>query len=214
MLWIRQKIQSRSGHRGYAILRRKQEGNNMDMIAGVDEAGRGPLAGPVVSAAVILDPQRPIVGLTDSKQLSEKMREKLYAEIMAQCFSYAVGMASVEEIDQLNILQATLLSMKRAVENLPKKPTAVWIDGNAAPKLLYPTKTIIGGDLLEPCISAASIIAKVTRDRLMLDYDREYPQYGFSAHKGYGTERHRAALKNFGASPIHRRSFTPVKEVI
>ncbi len=184
------------------------------LIAGVDEAGRGPLAGPVVAAAVILDPKQPIQGLTDSKKLSEKMREKLYAEIVAKTISYGVGFADVQEIDTVNILQATLLAMKRAVENLTKTPSSVWIDGNCAPKIAYPTKTIIGGDLLEPCISAASIVAKVTRDRIMLDYDQKYPQYGFSAHKGYGTVLHLEALEKFGASPIHRRSFAPVKQAL
>lgn len=183
------------------------------LIAGVDEAGRGPLAGPVVAAAVILDPKNPIQGLTDSKKLSEKKREKLYDEILNKALAYAIGSADVCEIDNINILQATLLAMKRAVEGLPTKPTLVWIDGNCAPQISYPTKTIIGGDLLEPVISAASIIAKVTRDRIMLDYDEKYPQYGFSGHKGYGTALHLDALQKFGASPIHRRSFAPVRKV-
>jgi ribonuclease HII len=139
---------------------------------------------------------------------------KLYEEIVTHSISYGIGAASVEEIDSMNILQATLLAMKRAVDNLTRVPSEVWIDGNCAPKLIYPTKTIVGGDLLEPCISAASIMAKVTRDRIMLDYDQKYPQYGFAAHKGYGTALHQAALEKCGASPIHRRSFAPVKKVL
>lgn len=193
----------------------KSKGTKMDiLIAGVDEAGRGPLAGPVVAAAVILDPKKPIQGLTDSKKLSEKMREKLYSEIMNNALASAIGFSDVQEIDNINILQATLLAMARAVDGLLIKPTEVWIDGNQTPKISYPSKTIISGDLLEPCISAASIIAKVTRDRVMLDYDRKYPQYGFSAHKGYGTAIHLEALQKYGASPIHRQSFAPVKKAL
>jgi len=179
------------------------------LIAGVDEAGRGPLAGPVIAAAVILDPNKPIQGLTDSKLLSEKKREALFDEIQASALAFAVGRAEVAEIDDINILNATLLAMKRAVLSLPQQPSEVLIDGNQAPKLPYQTTTIIKGDLTEPAISAASIIAKVTRDREMLELDKQYPEYGFAKHKGYGTKLHMEALREHGPSVMHRRSFKP-----
>lgn len=183
-------------------------------IAGVDEAGRGPLAGPVVAAAVILNPSHKIDGLTDSKLLTEKKREALFSEITETCISYAIAQASVAEIDEINILQATLLAMRRAVQQLTVEPHEVWVDGNQDPKLSYPTKLIVQGDFLISAISAASILAKVTRDRLMTKLDAEFPGYGFAKHKGYGTKEHAAALKKLGVTIHHRRSFAPVREVL
>lgn len=185
-----------------------------EWIAGVDEAGRGPLAGPVVAAAVILDSQRPIEGLRDSKQLTDKRREALYTQIVAQAAAWSVGYAEVAEIDEINILQATLLAMRRAVDGLSIKPMRVLVDGNQAPKLACPVTTVIQGDATVEVISAASIIAKVTRDRLMLALAEQYPHYGFADHKGYGTAQHLAALKAHGVTPIHRRSFAPVRELL
>ncbi|EKD54637.1 MAG: ribonuclease HII [uncultured bacterium] len=181
-------------------------------MAGVDEAGRGPLAGPVVAAAVILDPLKPIKGLADSKQLTQKQREKLFIEIMGNAFAVGVGRAEVEEIDRINILQATMLAMQRAVAALNVMPDLALIDGNRAPLLPCKAKTIIQGDQVEPAISAASIIAKVTRDREMVELDKLFPQYGFSQHKGYGTVEHLHALKKLGPCLIHRRSYAPVAE--
>lgn len=186
---------------------------NTLLIAGVDEAGRGPLAGPVVAAAVILDPENAIPGLADSKLLSEKKRGALFLAITEKALCFGVGIASVAEIDEINILQATLLAMRRAVSQLSVKPDEIWVDGNQNPKCALPTKLIVQGDLLFPVISAASILAKVTRDRLMLELHDEYPEYGFAAHKGYGTKTHIAALKEWGATPCHRLSFAPVKAV-
>lgn len=182
-------------------------------IVGVDEAGRGPLAGPVLAAAVILNPNYPINGLADSKKLAEKQREKLYREIMAHCI-VGIGHASVTEIDQMNILQATLLAMRRAVSQLTVVPAEIWVDGNQDPQFSYPTRLIIGGDAMIPAISAASIIAKVTRDRLMRDLDEQHPGYGLAQHKGYGTTQHITALKKLGASACHRKTFQPVKSVV
>ncbi len=184
------------------------------LIAGVDEAGRGPLAGPVVAAAVILDDQCPIKGLNDSKKLSAKQREKLYDEIRAKALCCSVAQASVEEIDQLNILQATMLAMKRAVEGLRLKPTKVLVDGNRLPVLDVLAEAIVKGDATVPAISAASILAKVTRDRWCAELDAAYPQYGFSGHKGYGTAEHLAALQAHGACPEHRKTFAPVTAVL
>lgn len=184
------------------------------LTAGVDEAGRGPLAGPVVAAAVILDELNPIMGLADSKKLSATRREQLYDEIRAKALCCVVAEASVEEIDTLNILQATLLAMRRAVEGLRLKPTKVLVDGNQLPRLSVMAEAIVQGDALVPAISAASILAKVHRDRWCREYDREFPQYGFAAHKGYGTAVHLAALRAHGACPQHRRSFAPVAQVI
>ncbi len=182
--------------------------------AGVDEAGRGPLAGPVVAAAVILDDLRPVQGLADSKALSAARRERLYEQIMATSLCCSVGQASVEEIDALNILQATLLAMQRAVQGLRLRPAKVLVDGNRLPRLPMLAEAIVGGDARVPAISAASIVAKVTRDRWCEQYHQHYPQYGFAAHKGYGTAEHLAALQVHGASPEHRRTFAPVARVL
>jgi len=179
-------------------------------LAGVDEAGRGPLAGPVVAAAVILPPEWELQGLTDSKKLSQKQREILFDRIHAQAVAVSVGQASVTEIDSLNILHATMLAMQRAVAGLQVVPDEVLIDGNRCPDLHCPARAIIGGDLTEPLISAASIIAKVTRDREMAVLDARYPGYGFLQHKGYGTRSHIMALKKMGPCEIHRRSYAPV----
>lgn len=184
------------------------------LIAGVDEVGRGPLAGPVVAAAVILDPNRPIEGLADSKKLTATKRERLFEIIQDQCLAFALGRAEVEEIDSINILQASLLAMQRAVQALAINPEKVLVDGNQCPRLPYPVQAIIKGDQTEACISAASIIAKVVRDREMLDYDKQYPGYGFAGHKGYPTAAHVAALKEQGVTPIHRRSFSPVRQLL
>jgi ribonuclease HII len=184
------------------------------LIAGVDEAGRGPLAGPVVAAAVILDEMYPIAGLNDSKKLTALRRERLYDEIRAKALCCSVAQASVEEIDRLNILQATLLAMRRAVEGLRLKPAKVLVDGNRLPVLDMLAEAIVGGDALIPSISAASILAKVTRDRWCAELDQQYPQYGFAAHKGYGTPVHLAALRAHGACPEHRKTFAPVTQVL
>ena len=181
------------------------------LVAGVDEAGRGPLAGPVVAAAVILDARYPIAGLDDSKKLTAKRREKLYDEIMAKALCVSVAEASVEEIDSINILQATMLAMQRAVLGLRLPPAKVMIDGNRVPVLPMLAEAIIGGDALVPSISAASILAKVTRDRWCEKIDSDYPDFGFAKHKGYGTAQHITALRLHGATPLHRRSFAPVR---
>ena len=180
------------------------------LIAGVDEAGRGPLAGPVVAAAVILDDLQPILGLNDSKKLSERKRQYLALEIKAKALCFSIAQASVEEIDEMNILQATLLAMRRAVAGLRLKPVKALIDGNRIPKLDVIAEAIVQGDAKVACISAASILAKTTRDEWMLAMHQQYPQYQFAAHKGYGTAVHLAALRAHGASPIHRKSFRPV----
>ncbi len=178
------------------------------LICGVDEAGRGPLAGPVCAAAVLLPNELEIEGLNDSKKLSEKKRELLYTQIVEQASTYGIGFASEQEIDEYNILQATFLAMRRAVEQLSPQPELVLVDGNREPPMgELPVQTIIRGDSLSANIAAASILAKVTRDRLMLELDAQYPQYGFATHKGYGTQAHYAALRAHGASPVHRRSF-------
>ncbi|MEW5892068.1 MAG: ribonuclease HII [Pseudomonadota bacterium] len=184
------------------------------LICGVDEAGRGPLAGPVCAAAVILDPARPIGGLKDSKKLSASNRTRLAQEIKDKALAWAVAWASVEEIDRLNILQATLLAMRRSVLNLSVQPDAVWVDGNVCPELPYPGRAIVQGDALEPVISAASILAKTERDKEMLQLAKYYPDYGFERHSGYPTPDHIAALQRHGASPVHRKSFGPVKRVL
>ena len=180
------------------------------LVAGVDEAGRGPLAGPVVAAAVILDDLKPIAGLNDSKKLTEKRREKLYDEILAKALCCSIAEASVQEIDTLNILQATLLAMRRAVDGLRLKPVKVLVDGNRLPVLDVRAEAIVQGDALVPAISAASILAKVHRDRLCAQWHVQYPQYGFDRHKGYGTAEHLQALAEHGPSPWHRTSFAPV----
>lgn len=183
------------------------------MIAGVDEAGRGPLCGPVYAAAVILDPVRPIDGLNDSKKLSEKKREALAPLIRERALAWAVGIATVEEIDRLNILHATMLAMRRAVEGLAVPPDQVLIDGNRVPPgLTMPARAIVGGDASEAAISAASILAKTGRDHEMMALAALYPQYGIARHKGYPTAEHLAALRIHGPSPIHRRSFAPVAQ--
>jgi ribonuclease HII len=184
------------------------------VVCGVDEAGRGPLAGPVVAAAVILDPARAIDGLRDSKKLSEARRERLARAIREYSIGWAIAQASVAEIDELNILQASLLAMRRAVEALPLAPTLARIDGNQPPHLACGVELIVGGDASEACISAASILAKVERDRLMLTLHGLHPQYGFDRHKGYGTALHLAALKRHGPCSEHRRSFAPVREAL
>jgi ribonuclease HII len=184
------------------------------LIAGVDEVGRGPLAGPVVAAAVILDPNRPIEGLADSKALSEKRREILYDEICEKAFAWSLGRAEVEEIDSINILQASLLAMQRAVEGLNPQPDHALIDGNKCPKLQCTAEAIIKGDSKVPAISAASIIAKVTRDREMIELDTRYPGYGLAQHKGYPSKVHIESLKQLGVTSIHRRSFGPVRRLI
>ena len=181
------------------------------LIAGVDEAGRGPLAGPVVAAAVMLDELHPVRGLADSKVLSARRREHLYDEIRAKALCCCVAEASVQEIDQLNILQATLLAMRRAVEGLRLTPHIVLVDGNRLPVLTMPAQAIVKGDAKVQAIAAASILAKVHRDRLCLDLHERYPQYGFAAHKGYPTVEHLRALQQHGACAEHRRSFAPVR---
>ncbi len=183
-------------------------------VAGVDEAGRGPLAGPVVAAAVILDPNKPIRGLMDSKAISAKKRQMLYEEIVQKAYAYAIARAEVAEIDEINILQASLLAMQRAVEALDVDPNEVLVDGIHRPTLPGLVKAVVKGDVTVPCISAASILAKVTRDTEMIELDRVYPGYGFASHKGYPTRQHVNAIKALGVTPIHRRSFSPVKNVM
>ena len=182
------------------------------LIAGVDEAGRGPLAGPVVAAAVILDDERPIAGVDDSKRLSAKQRERLFDVIMGQALCVSIGQASAAEVDAINVLQAALLAMRRAVEGLRLTPIKVLVDGNQLPRLPMLAEAVVGGDGRVACIAAASIVAKVTRDRLMTELDQTLPGYGFAQHKGYGTAQHMQALKRLGASAQHRRSFAPVVE--
>ena len=184
------------------------------LVCGVDEAGRGPLAGPVVAAAVILDPANPIAGLNDSKKLSAKRREALAIEIRAKALAWAVSEASVEEIDQINILQASLLAMQRAVRSLTIAPERALIDGNRCPELPCPSEAIIGGDGKVASIAAASILAKTVRDAGMLELHQRYPQYGFDRHMGYPTALHLAALQEHGVSPIHRRGYAPVARLL
>lgn len=186
----------------------------MSMICGTDEAGRGPIAGPVVAAAVILDPQHPIVGITDSKKLSAKKRELLSEEIKQKALYWAIAQCDADEIDRLNILQASLLAMQRAVEALPVQPSKVLVDGNKLPKLSVPAEALVGGDSLEACIGAASILAKVERDRQMQEWHAIYPEYDFAKHKAYPTKMHLEALERYGACPVHRKSFAPVARVI
>jgi len=183
-------------------------------LAGVDEVGRGPLAGDVVAAAVILDPARPIEGLRDSKKLSAARRESFSQQIRERALAWSIARACVAEIDELNILQASLLAMKRAVEGLDPQPSYVLVDGNKLPNWSYRADAVVGGDDLVPAIAAASILAKVQRDAELLAFDLEYPGYGFAAHKGYPTAKHLEALKTLGATPIHRRSYAPVKKIL
>lgn len=184
----------------------------VQLIAGVDEVGRGPLAGPVIAAAVILDPNNPIDGLTDSKKISEKKREALSLEIKAKALSWSIARAEEVEIDEINILQASLLAMQRAVNGLSIQPDHCLIDGNKIPQLNCTAQAIIKGDLTEPEISAASIIAKVARDLEMFEMDKLYPGYGFAKHKGYPTKFHQQAIIELGVTPIHRKSFAPVRQ--
>ena len=184
------------------------------LVAGVDEAGRGPWAGAVVAAAVILDPDRPIAGLNDSKKLSAARREALYAEICDKALCYSIAEASAQEIDDINILQATFLAMKRAVQGLEQQPGLVLVDGNRLPQWSYAAETIIGGDAKVAAIAAASILAKVTRDRACHELHERYPMYGFAQHKGYGTAQHQAALQTYGPCPAHRYSYAPVRAVL
>jgi len=184
------------------------------IVCGVDEAGRGPLAGPVCAAAVVLDPERPVAGLADSKTLSAARRERLRDEIVLRALAWSVAMASVEEIDRHNILEATMLAMQRAVLGLSLLPTNVLVDGNRCPRLPMPARAVVRGDATEPAISAASILAKTARDEVMLALHRQYPVYGFDGHKGYPTAAHVAALRAHGACPAHRRSFRPVRDAI
>jgi len=190
------------------------EDDAVTLIAGVDEAGRGPLAGAVFAAAVILDPARPIEGLNDSKKLTERRREKLFGEIQERALAWCIAEASAREIDEINILQASLLAMQRAVAGLSLAPSEVLVDGNRAPKFSCPARAIVGGDALEPSISAASILAKVARDRTLVELHERYPQYGFERHKGYPTAEHLAALAEHGPCPEHRRSFGPVRRAL
>jgi ribonuclease HII len=185
-----------------------------NLVAGVDEAGRGPLAGPVFAAAVILDPLRPIAGLADSKVLSESKRDSLYILIKESALSWSIAQASVEEIDRLNILQATLLAMQRAVNGLPVQPGEVLVDGNRLPDLTMPAQAIVKGDSKVQAISAASILAKVERDKLMVGYHQQYPDFAFHVHKGYGTKQHLAEIEQFGFLDVHRRTFNPVKTML
>lgn len=185
-----------------------------NLIAGVDEVGRGPLVGAVVTAAVILDPNNPISGLADSKKLSEKKREKLFDEIKEKALCWCIGRAEPEEIDQLNILHATMLAMQRAVEGLSIQPEFVLVDGNRCPKLTMPSQAVVKGDSLVQEISAASILAKVVRDREMVELDKAFPEYGFAKHKGYPTAYHLEKLAEFGATEFHRKSFAPVRRAL
>ena len=181
--------------------------DEIQVICGVDEAGRGPLAGPVCAAAVILPKHAELPGLTDSKKLTDKKRRELYPLIMEQAVAYGIGFATEQEIDEINILQATFLAMQRALDQLTVKPDLTLIDGNREKDFGLPVKTVVKGDSLSANIAAASILAKVTRDNLMVEMAAKYPQYGFEIHKGYGTKAHYAALREFGASPIHRMTF-------
>ncbi|OEO26711.1 ribonuclease HII [Pseudomonas sp. J237] len=185
-----------------------------ELVAGVDEVGRGPLCGAVVTAAVILDPARPILGLNDSKKLTEARREMLFDEIREKALSWCIARAEVEEIDQLNILHATMLAMQRAVEGLSVIPKLALIDGNRCPKLNVPSASVVKGDSSVAAIAAASILAKVSRDREMLALDAQYPGYGIAKHKGYPTPVHLEALRRLGPTPIHRRSFAPVRNLL
>jgi len=184
------------------------------LVAGVDEAGRGPLAGDVIAGAVILDPARPVAGLRDSKKLSHARRAQLAAAVREAALAWAIGRASVAEIDRLNILQASLLAMHRAVQALATAPQFVLVDGNRCPPWQLPSLAVVGGDDLVAAISAASVLAKVERDAEMVALDVRYPGYGFAAHKGYPTAEHLAALRRLGASPVHRRSFAPVRAAV
>jgi ribonuclease HII len=196
------------------MIKESNENLQPGLIAGVDEAGRGPLAGPVYAAAVMLDPDKPIEGLADSKKLSAMQRDELFEQIKACAYAWAVAEASVAEIDSLNILQATLLAMQRAVSGLCMEPVKVLVDGNRLPRLSYPAEAIVKGDETVAAISAASILAKVARDTEMQRLDAVYPGYGLASHKGYPTRAHLAALQQHGVTPIHRCSFAPVRRLL
>ena len=189
------------------VYEREAFADGVKLVCGVDEAGRGPLAGPVCAAAVILPPELIIPGLNDSKKLTDKKRRELYDVITSEAVTYGIAFADEKEIDAINILQATFLAMERAMRELSPQPELALIDGNRAKDFGLPVRTIVKGDSLSASIAAASILAKVTRDRLMEESDAQYPQYGFAIHKGYGTKRHYEALREFGPSPIHRRTF-------
>ncbi|MBL1142356.1 MAG: ribonuclease HII [Proteobacteria bacterium] len=188
--------------------------NNVELLAGVDEVGRGPLAGPVVAAAVILDPEKIIPGLNDSKKITQKKRERMSDDIKSNVLAWSLGRAEVEEIDEINILKASLLAMKRAIEALSIAPKLVAVDGQYTPDVAFEKIAIIKGDSLVPAISAASIIAKVARDNEMIGFEEKYPGYGFSSHKGYPTKQHIASLEKLGITEIHRRSFAPVAKYL
>jgi len=217
----RPKIEE-SGHRHFPISQSQSPGMGFcdslsiraPLIAGVDEAGRGPLAGPVTAAAIILDPARPIPGLADSKRLTPDQREALEQAIRERALAFAVARATVGEIDRINILWASLLAMQRAVENLDIPPQRALVDGNRRPRLACPVETVVKGDATIPVISAASILAKVARDREMRILDDQFPGYGFARHKGYPTRAHLAALRALGPCVLHRRSFRPVRELL
>lgn len=188
--------------------------SGVTLFCGADEAGRGPIAGPVFAAAVILDPDRPIAGLKDSKKLSEHRRDELAVEIKQYARAWAIAQCSIQEIDELNILHASMLAMKRAIESLPIKPELALIDGNRCPKLAIAAKAIVKGDDKVPAISAASILAKTARDAVMLDLHRQYPEYGFDRHKGYPTAFHLEQLSIHGVSPVHRKTYAPVRKIL
>lgn len=188
----------------FDITRKNEE---IKIICGVDEAGRGPLAGPVVAAACILPDNFVIEGLNDSKKLTEKKREKLFDVIISNAIDFSIGYASVEEIEEINILNAAMLAMRRAIDGLEIKPDLALIDGNTSRGFTVKTETVVGGDAISPSIAAASILAKVTRDRMCYEFDKEFPEYGFAKHKGYGTKIHIEAIKTYGVTPIHRKSF-------
>ncbi|HFD79401.1 MAG TPA: ribonuclease HII [Gammaproteobacteria bacterium] len=187
---------------------------SVSRLAGVDEVGRGPLAGPVVAAAVVLNPARPIDGLRDSKKLSERRREALAREIRERALAWSLGRAEVEDIDRINILQASLLAMQRAVAGLSLTPQLVLVDGNRCPRLEVPARAVVRGDDRVAAISAASILAKVSRDHEMVELDRRYPGYGLARHKGYPSKAHLEALQQLGVSPVHRRSYAPVRKLL
>ena len=195
------------------MTRDQSDPSRLEVVAGVDEAGRGPLAGPVVAAAVILGIEVP-VGLGDSKQKTERQRGQLYNAVLSMASAVGVGVANVVEIERLNILQATLIAMRRAVENLPCRPDRILVDGKHCPEVTCRATAIVGGDARIPSISAASIVAKVTRDRMMVELDELYPEYGFARHKGYPTAAHLRALERCGVSVVHRRTFAPVRRLI
>ncbi len=188
--------------------------SGVTLFCGADEAGRGPIAGPVFAAAVILDPDHPILGLKDSKKLSETKRDELALEIKRHAKAWAIAECSIEEIDELNILHASMLAMKRAIDSLPIRPELALIDGNRCPKLAIAAKAIVKGDDKVPAISAASILAKTARDAVMLDLHRQYPEYGFDRHKGYPTAYHLEQLHIYGVSPVHRKTYAPVRKIL